>query len=63
MPSGRDAGGMPVQLGAQLVDDGDRLVQRSPRLFPQFLRRPRFVEPRLDGGRAFLEAADDVPQA
>ena len=29
----------------------------------QLLRRTRFVEPRLDGGGAFLEAIDDVPQA
>ena len=31
---------MPVQLGAQLVDDGDRLIQRSLRLGPQLVGRP-----------------------
>ena len=52
---------MAVELGAQLIDDGDRFIQRPSSLLPQFFCRTRFVEPRLDGGGAVLEAADDVP--
>ena len=54
---------MTVQLGAQSVDDGDCLVQRSLRLGPQLVHRPRFVKARFERGRAILEAIDDVPQA
>ena len=54
---------MAVELCAQLIDDGDRLIQRPSSLFSQFFRCAGFVEPRFDGGGAFFEAADDVLQA
>ena len=58
----RDGGGLPVEFRAQLIDDGDRLLQRPARFVPQFLGGAGLIEPRLDHGCALLEAVDDVTQ-
>ena len=56
-----DAGGVPVELRAQLLDDSDRLIQRPPGLGPQLLHRSGFVEaaPRCAAARS-SKSVDDV---
>ena len=58
----RPGGGVPVQLGPKLLDDGDRLCERSARLGHQPFDDTGRVQVRLQRGGAGLEAVDDRPQ-